>query len=95
MNEIKVRLLADDVNAVVLITPGRNFPGMVIQGDSLRGLHRVAERVRQLAHGLQNGELLGEIHELCERLEERVVLYESVLDRHGISLPYPDRVGGK
>jgi hypothetical protein len=95
MNEINVRLLADVVNAVVLITPGRNFPGMVIQGDSLRGLHRLAVRVQELAHALQNSELEDEADELRERLEERIVLYESVLDRHDIPLPYPDRVGGK
>lgn len=92
MNEIKVEMLSDEVNAIVLRTPGRNFPGMVIQGDNLRSLHRLAERIHAQAHTLPSDELRDDIDDLCECLRERILAYESVLERHGIPLPYPDRV---
>lgn len=93
MNEVKVQLLSDDVNSIVLTTPGRNFPGMVIQGDNLRSLYRLAERILAHVNAHQSdAELRDDADDLRERLRERIVAYESTLDRHGIALPYPDRV---
>lgn len=92
MDEIKVEVLSDEVNAIVCRTPGRNFPGIIIQGDNLRTLHRLAERIHAQATSLPNDELRDDADDLCERLRERILAYESVLDRYGIPLPYPDRV---
>lgn len=48
-HDITVELFSDAINFVVLKTPGRKFPGMVIQGDSLAKLFRSASEVCRLA----------------------------------------------
>lgn len=45
-NAVTVELLSDTINFVVLKTPGRNFPGMVIQGDSLATLNQFRSTLR-------------------------------------------------
>lgn len=92
MNEITVRIYSDEVNSNVIQTPGRHFPGMLIQGDSLRILYRIAERIKTEAKDVKNVDLHEEIDDLCEQLSERLAFYETVLDKHGMGLPYADRV---
>ena len=63
--EIVVELLSDAINYVVVKTPGRSFPGMVIQGDSLARLYRSAAEVCRLAKGCGDDELIGDAGMLC------------------------------
>ena len=87
--EVKsVEVLSDAVNYVVLKTPGRNYPGMVIQGDSLARLYRDACLVCRLAKRSGDAELQEVAAALCEELGERLAHYERVLTAHGIELPY-------
>jgi hypothetical protein len=87
-----VDILSDQPNVVVLRTPGRNYPGLVFQGDTLRGLLRYLERMKALTqHGVSE-ELCDEIDDMHERLRADVSHYERVLDENSMSLPYPDRV---
>jgi hypothetical protein len=83
-----VEILSDAVNYVVLKSPGRNFPGMVIQGDSLAKLYRSASEVSRLAKEAGDEELEGEAASLCEELGDRLAYYERVLSAHGIEIPY-------
>jgi hypothetical protein len=86
--EIVAELLSDAVNHVVLRTPGRSYPGMVIQGDTLARLYRSAAEVCQRAKSCGDAELIGEAGVLCQELAERLGHYEKVLASHGIELPY-------
>jgi hypothetical protein len=44
MKKVELDVLGEDVNAWVVQVPGRAFPGVVVQGDSLRILlNRIAE----------------------------------------------------
>ena len=80
-------------NMAIVRAPGRKFPGMVIQGDSLHILWDcakcVSDRLRQLK--IDDAELLGEVESLLEDLEERLSHYENVLAENGIDLPYTKR----
>lgn len=87
-NDVTVELLSDVINFVVLKTPGRKFPGMVIQGDSLAKLYRCAAEVCWLAKESGDQEIIGEAGALCQELRERLAFYEKVLESHGIELPY-------
>ncbi|HEX5442773.1 MAG TPA: hypothetical protein VFW87_03040 [Pirellulales bacterium] len=87
-NEVSVEVLSDSVNYMVLSTPGRQFPGMVVQGDSLARLYRCAAEVCRRAKGSEDQELIDEAGILCEELRDRLAFYEKVLKSHGIKLPY-------
>jgi hypothetical protein len=75
-------------NAAVVRAPGRRFPGVVVQGDTLSTLHAaaafVAERVRDSA----DEELAGEAAMVRDRLAGLLAHYEAVLGAHGLGLPY-------
>jgi hypothetical protein len=83
-----VEILSDAVNYLVLKSPGRNFPGMVIQGDTLARLYRDAAEVCRLAKKSGDEELQGEAAALCEELGDHLAYYERVLLAHGIAIPY-------
>jgi hypothetical protein len=90
MEVMPLEVYATDSNYDVVKPPGRNFPGAVIQGDSLSilcGLAvSVAERVRD--HSPEDEEFLGDLQELAESLVRRLLHYQQVLQTHGIGLPY-------
>ena len=88
MKKIEVELFANIVNNVVIRTPGRKFPGVVIQGDSLSILYSLAEEVCRLAHDTQSEELQDAACELADLLANRLQIYEDVLAQNNIKLPY-------
>ena len=86
--QVSVEVLSDAINYVVLRTPGRNFPGMVIQGDGLARLYRRASDVCRLAKGTGDEDLAADADDLCRELGERLAFYEKVLEANAIELPY-------
>ena len=70
--------------------PGRQFPGSVIQGDSLSILcaeaKEISARLKQAS--CADEELLYLAQEHQEKLLERLLHYQGVLAEHQISLPY-------
>ena len=88
MERIEVEVYSDATNLAVLRFPGREFPGSLIQGDTLSGLLGLASSIRSRAAKTPDTELREESEELVCRLEERLRVYEDALARHGIRLPY-------
>jgi hypothetical protein len=81
----EVRLLTPATNYAVVHLPGRQFPGVVFQGDSLNGLISDLERASTDPDPAERAESLAYVLErLCEIREG----YEAVLDREGMNLPY-------
>ena len=95
ITEVVVELLSDAVNYVVLKTPGRSFPGVVIQGDSLAKLYRSAAEVCRRAESCGDEELMGEAAMLCRELADRLARYENTLASHGIALPYASPIASE
>lgn len=85
-----LEVYATDSNYAVIKPPGRNFPGAVIQGDSLAILCRNALQVAQYvkAGDTTSGEFLEEIEDLTNALIGRMLQYQSVLEQHGIDFPH-------
>jgi len=85
-----LEVYAADSNYAVVKAPGRQFPGCVIQGDTLRRLCglavSIAGRVRDRAP--EDDVFLGDLQDLTELLVGRLLHYQQVLAAHGISLPY-------
>lgn len=91
MERVEIELLTPVENNAVVRLPGRRFPGVVIQGDSLSIL---VERVRSLRRGLDATgelELQSRALEVEEMLSELQVKYENTLAAHGLELPYQSR----
>lgn len=86
MTKTEIHVLSQDRNSWVIRLPGREYPGVVIQGDSLKILFDLADEISDLAP--PSGELRESVDELRENLKTRLALYEAALKEHGITLPY-------
>ena len=93
MEVVPLEVYATESNYAVIKPPGRNYPGCVIQGDSLSILCTAARSVAELIrnYGVKDEELLWEAQELANSLIGRILHYQRVLDTHQIKYPY----GGK
>jgi hypothetical protein len=88
MEKVEVEVYSHASNLSVIRLPGRKSPGTVIQGDSLNILYRLATSILSRAKVIGDIELVDEASELTDLLVGRIKLYESVLQEHGIELPY-------
>ena len=77
-------------NYAIVKPPGRNFPGCVIQGDSLANLCRMAKNIATaIRDNRASGEdFLESVQELNNALVGRILHYQRVLANNGIGLPY-------
>lgn len=88
MERVTAELFTDGGNDAVVRMPGRRFPGVLIQGDSLSILRGdLAEVVDALDHGDTAGarETAGL---LLEDLDALLTRYTAALDAHAIPRPY-------
>lgn len=85
-------LLSSDSNAIVARPLERNFPGVLLQGDTLR---IILYDIEELRHEMVAGDI-DSAREIADSLQERFVEilshYEEVLQQHGRELPYTERV---
>ena len=88
---VELTVLSDTVNSPVVHFPGRRFPGVLVQGDSL-------ENMASLAAGIAKQIGLGDLEkakwatqDLAEQLDCHVKLYEETLKAFGLELPYPSQ----
>ncbi len=88
MKKEEVEIFLDASNMAVMRHPGRNYPGSLIQGDSLYSLLQVAKEVKNEIQKNNYSEANEELVELIKLLESRLNHYEAVLKEHGIELPY-------
>jgi len=80
-----VKLLSEPTNYAVVQLPGRAFPGVVFQGDSLDSF------IADLEEAIRTNdpdEKTITLRDVIERLRGVQAHYEAVLSREGIELPY-------
>lgn len=82
-----VEIYSDAPNAAVMRHPARNFPGMLVQGDSLHNLSRMADAA--LAGAEPDSDHWHDLKELADDLRSRVNFYAQVMREHGLELPFP------
>lgn len=81
-----VEIYSDASNMVIMRHPGRRFPGMLIQGDTLYNLSQAAE---SLCAGLgKNPQAREHALRLREELQDRLDHYKAVLTQHGMEMPF-------
>src|SRR3954471_519641 len=90
MERVEVEAYSQGVNGWIVRTPGRQFPAVVIQGDSLSILFSLAQSVLERARqcSCADDELTEEAEELRDHLWGRLHHYEEVLREHELALPY-------
>lgn len=85
-----VEIYSDATNAAVLRRPGRRFPGVLVQGDSLYVLCRQADEACKAAHGVFDEDAYDELDDLRNALWSYLTHYEVVLGEHQIPLPFSE-----
>jgi hypothetical protein len=88
MTKLQVELFTDQGNNAVVRLPGRQYPGVLIQGDSLAHLVGL---VREASESLIRGsreDAENALGELGPALKHALERYESAVKAHGMALPY-------
>jgi hypothetical protein len=88
MTKIEVESFSSAINAAVIRLPGRKFPGIVLQGDSLKILTECAEDIGRLVRESEVSELTEAADHLMNLLETYLSIYEEALKKHNHPLPY-------
>lgn len=85
-----VKMLTGSENYAVVHLPGRAFPGVVMQGDSL---HNLVKGLKKLSEAMRakfgNDELLDDFDAYWSDLADVKRKYEVVLAKLSLKLPYP------
>lgn len=81
-------ILDSTTNRAVVKMPGRRFPGVVVQGDTLYGLRCDIAEAADLAKRGDCGSAAAEIASVLESFEDLLAHYEHVLTVAGWELPY-------
>lgn len=87
----QIEIISDRVNCPVVQIPGRRFPGVVLQGDSLRTLVDAVQEIRGLCAAGPTHEVVAAIDALEAQLAGYVACYEQAMSEAGRELPYPLR----
>lgn len=91
MERIGVELFTDGGNNAVLRIPGRKFPGVLIQGDSLSTIRADVAEIRDACRSAGATEALELAGFLLEDLDAIVLRYTDALERHNIRIPFEPR----
>ncbi|MFE8016361.1 DUF6959 family protein [Streptomyces antibioticus] len=88
MDHVEAELYTDGGNDAVVRLPGRRFPGVLLQGDSL---HILRNDLAEVAEACERGALTEARHSadlLLTNLDALLTRYEDALRQHGIPRPY-------
>ena len=90
MHVEQVEIYSDATNRAILRHPGRRFPGVLIQGDTLWTLCCNADALCADSRPQLDSRLYNELNELRNTLWGFLVHYKAVLAEHNISLPFSE-----
>ena len=68
--------------------PGRRFPAVAIQGDSLSIILSTAIELMAKGKEYKDEDLYYESLELAEKMQAHLIRYEGVLEKEGFKKPY-------
>ena len=88
METMPLDVYSSERNLAVVTPPGRRFPGIVIQGDTLHELFVAAGKAEELVRRTGDRELAGWVEKLRAEIGALHAHYERVMVEHGVRLPY-------
>jgi len=91
MEKMELEVYSQATNQAIVRMPHRQFPGLVIQGDTMSNLADLAESIYERAKSSSDTELIDEARDLKDKLNGFLLHYEIVLGEHNIGLPYSRR----
>jgi hypothetical protein len=86
-----VEIYSNASNSVVMRHPGRRFPGVLIQGDTLSVLCSKADVICASGQQQLDADTYLELNDLRNYLWSVLLHYKTVLGEHDIPLPFSDR----
>jgi hypothetical protein len=84
----QVEIFSDATNAAVMRHPGRRFPGLLVQGDTLYSLCQRADLICQEIG--RDSPAYEEANDLRNTLQEYLSHYKAVMTENGIVLPFSE-----
>jgi hypothetical protein len=90
MHVESVEIYSDATNAAILRHPGRRFPGILIQGDTLYNLCRTLDEICRDARSQLDPETYEEANDLRNTMRGYLNHYKAVLHEHSLPLPFPE-----
>ena len=88
MEYMELEVYSQSINRGVVKMPSQNFPGLLLQGEMLSSLLRLARSTYEKSQQTSDTELIDAARELRDNLQQLVSHYEATLGRHNIPLPY-------
>ena len=81
-----VEIYSDTTNRAIMKHPGRKFPGLLVQGDTLCSLCQDADDIAGLLSS--DHPAAEELNDLRDRLWDMLDHYRNVLEQHEMDLPF-------
>lgn len=85
--ETTAEVLDPTINCAIVKLSTRAFPGVLLQGDTLYSLYRGVQKTLATLNPDEQPEAYDGLEFVVDSLKGYLDLYESVLTRHGYSLP--------
>ena len=91
MQTESVEIYSDAINAAGMRHPGRKYPGVLVQGETLYALCQAADFVcLRTASSKLDQEISDELNDLRNKLWSFLTHYKSVLEQHHIPVPFSE-----
>jgi hypothetical protein len=88
MEYIELEVYSQSIDRGIVRMPSQSFPGLVLQGETLSSLLRLAKLTYEKLPNTADAELIDTSRELMESIQKLVSHYEATLGKHKIPLPY-------
>ena len=82
------KLLTPPTNYAVVQLPGRQFPGVVVQGDSLSTIVSILQEAKKQEDPDERTDLISEV---LDTLEASLENYKTVCHKAGLGLPFSEQ----
>jgi hypothetical protein len=88
MEYMELEVYSQSINRGVVKMPSQNFPGLLLQGETLASLLKLSKTVHEKAQNTADAELIAASLEMQDTLQKLVSHFEATLNKHNIPLPY-------
>ena len=85
---MELEVYSQSIDRGVVRMPSQSFPGLVLQGETLASLLKLAKSTYEKVQNTTDTELIDTSRELMETIQKLVSHYETTLGRHKIPMPY-------
>ena len=88
MEYMELEVYSQSIDRGVVRMPSQSFPGLLLQGETLSSLLKLAKVTHEKSHLTQDTDLIDASRELVESIQKLVAHYEATLHKHNFPWPY-------